>query len=123
MKGMWHRWIGTGTIAGLILCACAGAAAQSAQSGQSGQTGQSAPPAQQPAQQPAQGQVDKDKANTLTLDTPAPPVNAEEDAAFKAYDAMPLTDGPIKIQAGALFVQKYPQSRYLPPVYSSLVKL
>ena len=82
---------------------------------QSGQSGQSAP-----AGQP---QTDKDKANTLTLDTPAPPVNAEEDAAYKAFEAMPLTDGPRKVLAGEQFVQKYPQSRYLPPVYSNLVKL
>jgi tetratricopeptide (TPR) repeat protein len=104
-----------GVFAGLLLFVCVGAAAQS---GQSGQTGQSSPPPQQ--------QTDKDKAgaaNTLTLDTPAPPVNAEEDGAYKAFDAIPLTDGPKKIQAGEAFVQKYPQSRYLAPVYSNLVKL
>jgi tetratricopeptide (TPR) repeat protein len=50
-------------------------------------------------------------------------VNAEEDAAFKAFAAMPLTDGAKKIQAGEAFVLKYPQSRYLAPVYSGLVKL
>jgi len=100
-----------GAVAGLLLTGCVGAAAQSG----SGQSGQSAPPAQQ--------QTDKDKANTLTLDTPAPPVNAEEDAAFKAFAAMPLTDGAKKIQAGEAFVLKYPQSRYLPPVYSILVKV
>src|SRR4029077_10251894 len=99
-------------IAGLLLCACAVAAAQSAQSSQSGQT---SPPAQQ--------QTDKDKANTLTLETPAPPVNAEEDAAFKAFDTIPMTDGSKKTQAGEDFVKKYPQSRYLAPVYSNLVKL
>jgi tetratricopeptide (TPR) repeat protein len=96
----------------LLSCACAVAAAQSAQSSQSGQT---SPPAQQ--------QTDKDKANTLTLDTPAPPVNAEEDAAFKAFDTIPMTDGSKKTQAGEDFVKKYPQSRYLAPVYSNLVKL
>ncbi|MHB8501696.1 MAG: tetratricopeptide repeat protein, partial [Candidatus Acidiferrales bacterium] len=85
---------------------------------------QQQPAQQQPAsQQPASQPSDKDKANTLTLDTPAPPVNAEEDAAYKAFDAMPMTAGPMKILAGEQFVQKYPQSRYLPPVYSSLVKL
>jgi len=94
---------------------CVGAAAQGG-SGQSGQSGQQNPP-------PAQQQTDKDKANTLTLDTPAPPVNAEEDAAFKAFEAIPLTDGNKKTQAGEAFVQKYPQSRYLAPVYSNLVKL
>jgi tetratricopeptide (TPR) repeat protein len=114
MKGTWQKWMEAGTLAGLLVMGCVGAAAQSA-SGQSGQSGQSAPPAQQ--------QTDKDKANTLTLDTPAPPVNAEEDAAFKAFAAMPLSDGTKKIQAGEAFVLKYPQSRYLAPVYSGLVKL
>src|SRR5579859_6478356 len=115
MKRMWKTWMEAGAFAGLLLFACFGAAAQSAQSGQSGQSGQSSPPAQQP---PA-----KDKADTLTLDTPAPPVNAEEDAAYKAFDAIPLTDSSKKTQAGEAFVQKYPQSRYLAPVYSNLVKL
>jgi tetratricopeptide (TPR) repeat protein len=114
MKGTWQKWMEAGTFAGFLLLGCVGAAAQSG-SGQSGQSGQSSPPAQQ--------QTDKDKANTLTLDTPAPPVNAEEDAAFKAFLAMPLTDGTKKIQVGEAFVLKYPQSRYLPPVYSVLVKL
>ena len=112
MKGKSQKWIQAGAIAGLLSCACAVAAAQSAQSSQSGQT---SPPAQQ--------QTDKDKANTLTLDTPAPPVNVEEDAAFKAFDTIPMTDGSKKTQAGEDFVKKYPQSRYLAPVYSNLVKL
>jgi len=114
MKGTWQKLMGAGAFAGLLLMGCLGAAAQSG-SGQSGQ--QQNPPAQQ------QTDKDKDKANTLTLDTPAPPVNAEEDAAFKAFDAIPLTDGPKKIAAGEAFIQKYPQSRYLAPVYSNLVKL
>src|SRR5580693_8959655 len=111
MKGTWEKWMEAGAFAGMLLLGCAGAAAQSGGT----QSGQSAPPAQQ--------QTDKDKANTLTLDTPAPPVNAEEDAAFKAFDALPLTDGAKKIAAGEAFLQKYPQSRYLAPVYSNLVKL
>ncbi len=115
MKGTLQKLMGSGSIAGLLLMGGLGAAAQSG-SGQSGQQ-QTPPPAQQ------QTDKDKDKANTLTLDTPAPPVNAEEDAAFKAFDAIPLTDGPKKIAAGEAFAQKYPQSRYLAPVYSNLVKL
>src|SRR5580700_3636014 len=111
MKGTWEKWMEAGAFAGMLLLGCAGAAAQSGGT----QSGQSAPPAQQ--------QTDKDKANTLTLDTPAPPVNAEEDAAFKAFESIPLTDGAKKTQAGEAFVQKYPQSRYLPAVYSTLVKL
>src|SRR5208282_884904 len=115
MKGTRQKWMEAGALAGMLLLGCVGAAAQSGSS-QSSQSGQSSPP---PAQQP----IDKDKANTLTLDTPAPPVNAEEDAAYKAFEAVPMTDGTKKILAGEAFVQKYPQSRYLPPVYSLLVKL
>jgi tetratricopeptide (TPR) repeat protein len=59
----------------------------------------------------------------LTLDTPAPPVNPEEETAFKAFDTIPIMDGAKKMQAGEAFVQKYPQSRYLAPVYSVLVKV
>jgi tetratricopeptide (TPR) repeat protein len=114
MKRTWQKWMEAGAFAGLLLLGCAAAAAQSGGT-QSGQSGQSAPPAAQP--------TDKDKANALTLDTPAPPVNPEEDKDFKAFDVLPLTAGAAKIQAGEAFAQKYPQSRYLPPVYSSLVKL
>lgn len=111
MKGTSQKWTKAGAFAAALLFGCMAASAQSGSS----QSGQSSPPAQQ--------QTDKDKANTLTLDTPAPPVNAEEDAAFKAFDTIPMTDGSKKIQAGEAFVLKYPQSRYLAPVYSNLVKL
>jgi tetratricopeptide (TPR) repeat protein len=126
MIGTWRKWIGGGTVAGLLLLGCVAAMAQSqGQSGQSGQqsgqsgqqSGQSNPPAQ--GQQGQQG----DKANTLTLDAPAAPVNAEEEAAFKAFDTIPMTDAEKKTKAGEDFATKYPQSRYLPPVYSAMVKL
>jgi tetratricopeptide (TPR) repeat protein len=116
MNGMWRKWIEAGAFAGLLLVACVGAAAQSAQSSQSSQGSQSSPPAQQ--------QSDKDKAagSTLSLDAPAPPVNPAEDAAYKAFDTLPSADPTKKIPAGEDFAQKYPQSRYLPLVYSYLVK-
>jgi tetratricopeptide (TPR) repeat protein len=57
----------------------------------------------------------------LTLDAP-PPVNAEEDAAMKAFRAAPITDMSKKDQLGEEFVQKYPQSRYRGEVYSILVR-
>jgi tetratricopeptide (TPR) repeat protein len=100
-----------GLLAGVLLLGSVAVKAQSSQSGQS------SPPAQQPAdKKPA-------ASDTLTLDTPAPPVNPEEDTAYKAFDTMPMTDGAKKITAGETFAQKYPQSRYLAPVYSMLVKL
>src|SRR5580692_10907884 len=48
----------------------------------------------------------------LTLDNTPPPVNAEEDAAIKAFRAAPITDMGKKDQLGEDFLQKYPQSRY-----------
>ena len=58
----------------------------------------------------------------LTLDNPPPPVNAEEDAAMKAFRAAPITDIAKKDQLGEDFLQKYPPSRYRPEVYSMLVR-
>jgi tetratricopeptide (TPR) repeat protein len=131
MKGTWRNWMAVGALAGALLLQCSVANAQSSQSGsqsgqgQSGQSGQSGqqqgqPPAQQGQPQTQSGQTDK---NTLTLDTPPPPVNPEEDSAYKAFDAIPMTAGDQKIKSGEDFAQKYPQSRYLPMIYSMLVKL
>jgi tetratricopeptide (TPR) repeat protein len=113
MKGKKNLWWKSLTMAGLLLGACAVAAAQSGQGSQSGQGGQSQPPAQS---------SDKPKAPDvapLSLDTP-PPVNAEEDAAFKAFQAVPVSDSKQKIQLGEAFLQKYPDSRYKSAVYGPL---
>jgi len=70
-----------------------------------------APSSQQPA---APAATDKDKAQApvapLTLDAAPPPVNAEEDAAMKAFRDAPIADVAKKDQMGEEFVQKYPQS-------------
>jgi tetratricopeptide (TPR) repeat protein len=103
--------------AAFLLGSCGIALAQGSQgtqSGQSGQGGQSQPPAQS---------TDKSKnpdVTPLSLDAAPPPVNAEEDAAFKAYQDVAPGDWPKKIELGEAFLQKYPQSRYLPPIYSGL---
>jgi tetratricopeptide (TPR) repeat protein len=83
--------------------------------------------AQSPTQQPPQGQTqqqpggqqDKNKTQELSLDTPAPPVNAEEDAAFKAFQGAG-NDAKKKIELGESFLQKYPQSRYSSGIYAGL---
>ena len=76
---------------------------------------------QQPAQQPQQDKsAPANNTTGLTLDSAPPPVSAEEEAAFKAFDAVPGTDLQKKISAGEEFLQKYPESRYRPPVYSIL---
>jgi tetratricopeptide (TPR) repeat protein len=110
MNGKWNTWVGMAAMAALLLCMSGNAAAQGSQGSQGGQ---SQPPAQQ---------SDKNKtpeAAPLTLNN-APPVNAEEDAAYKAFQDAPQTDQPKRIELGEAFAQKYPQSRYLPAVYSSL---
>jgi tetratricopeptide (TPR) repeat protein len=85
-----------------------------AQGSGTGQGSQSQPPAQQ-----------SDKSKTpdvapLTLDTGAPPVSADEDAAFKAFQNAPQNDSSKKIEMGEAFLQKYPQSRYRAPVYGAM---
>lgn len=102
------------TIGGLLLASCGVAAAQGSQGSQSGPGGQSQPPAQS-----------NDKSKTpdvtpLTLDSAPPPVSAEEDAAFKAFQAAPMNDTKQKIQLGEAFLQKYPETRYKSAVYAPL---
>jgi len=117
MRGTRNFCLETLVFAAFLLGSCGMALAQGtqgSQSGQSGQTGQSQPPAQS---------TDKSKSpdvTPLSLDAAPPPVNAEEDAAFKAYQDAAPSDWPKKIELGEAFLQKYPQSRYLPPIYSGL---
>jgi tetratricopeptide (TPR) repeat protein len=108
-------WVNALTLSGLLLASCTMAAAQGSQGSQNGQGGQSQPPAQS---------SDKPKApdvTPLSLDSAAPPpVNAEEDAAFKAFQAVPINDVKQKIQVGEAFLQKYPETRYKSAVYAPL---
>lgn len=118
MRRKSNLWLEALTLAGLLIGSCGLAVAQGrqgSQSGQSGQGGQSQPPAQS---------TDKSKTPDITplsLDSTPPPVNAEEDAAFKAFQAVPMTDVKQKIQTGEAFLQKYPETRYRPSVYAPLV--
>jgi tetratricopeptide (TPR) repeat protein len=110
MRKMWNICPEAVCLAGLLAATCGAAAAQGSPSGQGSQ---SQPPAQQ-----------SDKPKTpevapLTLDAPAP-VNAEEDAAFKAFQAVIPNDAAKKIEVGEAFLQKYPDSRYKSPVYGAL---
>jgi tetratricopeptide (TPR) repeat protein len=111
MKRTRNCWLHATAMAGLLFCLSGAAAAQTGQGSQSGQGSQ--PPAQQ---------NDKSKSPDvapLTLDA-APPVNAEEDAAFKAFQAVPQNDSNKKIESGEAFLQKYPESRYKSAVYGAL---
>jgi len=85
--------------------------------------------AQTTGSQPAQTPAPDDKSKTaapapapLTLDSTPAPVNAEEDAAIKKFRDAPAADVAAKEKLGEDFLQKYPQSRYRPEVYSWLVK-
>jgi tetratricopeptide (TPR) repeat protein len=110
MRNKWNIWLAAVAVAGFLVCASGAAAASDLQYVQSGQ---SQPPAQQ---------TDKSKTpevTPLTLDAPAP-VNAEEDAAYKAFQAVNANDTAKKIEAGEAFLLKYPSSRYKSPVYGTL---
>lgn len=114
MRRTWKLWLEAAAIAGLLLCMRGTAAAQTGQGSQSGQGSQTQPPAQQ---------GDKSKSpdvTPLTLDV-APPVNAEEDAAFKTFQGVVQSDSNKKIEMGEAFLQKYPDSRYKAPVYGALI--
>ena len=89
-----------------------------AQSNPSGQPNQG-PPGQQPS--PNKDQKPADSGSSLEIPADKAPVNAQEDAAVKAFQAMPNTDLPKKIEAGEDFLKKYPDSRYRPIIYSALV--
>jgi tetratricopeptide (TPR) repeat protein len=110
MRKKWNICLEAVCLAGLLAATCGATVAQGSPSGQGSQ---SQPPAQQ-----------SDKPKTpevapLTLDAPAP-VNAEEDAAFKVFQAVIPNDAAKKIEVGEAFLQKYPESRYKSPVYGAL---
>ena len=75
-----------------------------------------------PTLNPEKKQDKPQEVTPLTLDNTPPPVNAEEDAAIQAFRSAPVTDMAKKAQLGEEFLQKYPQSRYRPEVYSLLVR-
>jgi tetratricopeptide (TPR) repeat protein len=98
------------SLAGFVI---AGLLMGSAAYGQAGQA---------PGAPTLQGQGQKPQSQTgdkpLTLEPAPPPVNAEEDAAFKAFQDAPSTDVPKKLQLGDDFLAKYPQSRYRAAIYN-----
>jgi tetratricopeptide (TPR) repeat protein len=113
-----NLWLEAVTLAGFLIGSCGLATAQGSQGSQSGQSGQGSQ-----SQPPAQS-TDKSKTpdvTPLSLDSAPPPVNAEEDAAFKAFQAVPISDVKQKIQTGEAFLQKYPETRYKPGVYAPLI--
>ncbi|MDP9148268.1 MAG: hypothetical protein M3N22_11465, partial [Acidobacteriota bacterium] len=118
MTGKFNTWLRTGVIAAAVLATSGWAMAQYPAPA----NGQNPPPAK--GQNAPAVPADKSKAagnNSMTLDDPnAAPVNAEEDAAFKAINDTPSSDQAKRIELGEAFLQKYPNSRYRPGIYSEL---
>lgn len=98
-------------LAGCLMASGTSVFAQASQSSQGSQS----QPGQQPTPTPNKDQKPADSGSTLAI-----PVNAEEEAAAKAFQTMPNTDLPKKIKAGEDFLAKYPESRYRSVVYSAL---
>jgi len=108
MMGKWNTWVGAGALTAIVLC---GAGLAAAQGGQGQPSQQQQPPAQ----------TEKDKQPNpapLSMDTP-PPVSAEEETAYKAVQQ--TADPNKRVQLAEDFLQKYPNSRYRPAMYQSLV--
>jgi tetratricopeptide (TPR) repeat protein len=102
-------------LAGCLTAFASTAFAQSPQNGQQQNPNQS-------GQQPGANKNEKpDAGSSLEVPKNQPPVNAEEDAAAKAFQAIPNSETQKKIAAGEEFLKKYPESRYRPVIYSSLV--
>jgi tetratricopeptide (TPR) repeat protein len=113
MKVKCNTWLTTGALV-VMLAAAAGTVAQNPPPAPAPGNNQNPPPATS---------TDKTKPanNSLKLDDPnAAPVNAEEDAAFKALSD-PAIDQAKRIELGEAFLQKYPNSRYRSPVYGTLI--
>ena len=108
MMGKWNTWVGAGALTAVVLCGAGLAAAQG---------GQSQPGQQQ--QPPAQTEKDKQpNPAPLSMDTP-PPASVEEETAYKAVQQ--TADPNKRVQLAEDFLQKYPNSRYRPAMYQSLV--
>lgn len=95
--------------------------------GQAPGSGGQQPPAKPQQQQPPQNQNKPGQpASTFTPDDPnakPPAATAEEDAAYKAVmekKSSDVADITRRIQLGEDFMKKYPESRYLPSVYSAM---
>ncbi len=87
-----------------------------------GQAPTTTPPSSTPAPSQQETKPNNPQAAPLTLESAPPPVSAEEEAAFKAYNEISNDDAAKKDQAGVDFLQKYPQSRYRIQVYGWQVR-
>ncbi len=122
MTRNWNRWAGVAAFATLLSCGPGIVAARGAQGSQPGTQNPPAPQ-QQPNdkdKQPAPLSMDSPQAGAPAAAAPAPST-PEEEAAFKAFQAVPPNDIDKRIPMAEQFLQKYPQSRYRPAMYQTLV--
>jgi tetratricopeptide (TPR) repeat protein len=68
----------------------------------------------------AQQQTQKETQPPATPAAAAPKADPEEEAAYKAFSDAKPTDADKRIQLGEQYVQKYPNGKYLEPVYQGL---
>jgi tetratricopeptide (TPR) repeat protein len=117
-----NRWASVAAFATLLSCGPGIVAARGAQGSQPGTQNPPAPQ-QQPNdkdKQPAPLSMDSPQAGAPAAAAPAPST-PEEEAAFKAFQAVPPNDIDKRIPMAEQFLQKYPQSRYRPAMYQTLV--
>jgi len=82
--------------------------------------------AQQQGQQPPKpptppGQTAGQQPPATPAEPAAPPVNAEEEAAYKVFFELPKAENQRAIETGEDFVKKFPESRYREAVYTRMV--
>jgi tetratricopeptide (TPR) repeat protein len=122
MTRNWNRWAGVAAFATLLSYGPGIVAVRGAQGGQPGTQNPPAPQ-QQPNdkdKQPAPLSMDSPQGGAPAAAAPAPST-PEEEAAFKAFQAVPPNDIDKRIPMAEQFLQKYPQSRYRPAMYQTLV--
>jgi len=82
---------------------------------------QATPPAQPAQQPPAAGQAQQPGAPQNPTAPAQPPVNKEEEDAYKAFYGLSNQQAPQIIAQGEDFLAKYPSSRYRSSIFSKLV--
>jgi tetratricopeptide (TPR) repeat protein len=121
MKRNLNQWASAAAFATLLSCG-PGMVVRGASSSRQGTQN---PPAQQQQpddkKQPAPLSMDSPQAGAAAAPAPPAPVTPEEDAAFKAFQAVPPNDLDKRIPMAEQFLQKYPQSRYRPAMYQTLI--
>jgi tetratricopeptide (TPR) repeat protein len=118
MKRNLDRWASAAAFATLLSCGPGMRGAPSSQQGTQN------PPAQQQQpddKKPAPLSMDSPQAGAAAAPAPPAPVTPEEDAAFKAFQGVPPNDIDKRIPMAEQFLQKYPQSRYRPAMYQTLI--